>query len=360
MPVDLGVSARPARRRLAADRRRRSRPRGFTILEMVVAGTVAIIVVGAISISLNQLGRSRASTMKRLDAHMRANAALDALRRDVASLLRSDDLFNSRVLITDDSTITPAGSMDRDEILLFNSRFNAIRPDKYQGEGSDYETQYRVSDDDMGAALWQRRDPAPDRWPDAGGLATPVVDGVIGLNLEAYDGESWYPDWDSDIYGLPWAVRATVTAIGTPTGEEAWEDTKSIVQLRTTIAIDRIVPPKEEEMSSDKAEQAAEDAAAAEEAGVGGGGVAIPVDGRPPDGQGPGGDGRPGGGPGTGAGGGPGPGVGTGGGGSMGGGRGGRGGNGGFIGRGGRGNGGGPRPSGGGGGGGGPRRGGAT
>lgn len=310
MPVDR-IQIRRSTRRVR---------RGFTVLELVVAGTVAVIVVGALSLSLAQLGRSRASTMKRLDAHMRANAALDSLRRDIASVLRSDDLFDTRVLITDESVGSFVGDLDRDELLIFSTRFAALRPNKYQGEGSEFETQYRIEEDELGAALWQRRDPVPDRWPDAGGLATPLVDGVVAVNFEAYDGEAWYADWDSDIYGLPWAIRATVTTVGQQNGDDPFSDPRNLVSLRTTIAIDRIIPPKEIESEEDKANEAID---AAEEAlenaggvpgGDGGvpGGPGDPVIGSPgggggggrPDGPGGGGSGAGGGGGGVGGGGG--------------------------------------------------------
>jgi type II secretion system protein J len=293
----------------------RPAPRGFTLIELIVAGMVAAIVIGTVSYTLAQVAKSRGATKKRLDAHVRAHAALDSIRRDIASAIRSADLMDCRVLITDDEAGASGGDMPRDELLLFANRLGTTGSDvRYQGEGSEYEIQYRIEDDDLGAALWQRRDAMPDRTPDGGGRATPLVDGVVGIDFEAYDGESWYPDWDSDLYGLPWAIRATVTAVGQANGEDPYSDLRNLVTLQTVVAIDRIVPPKQEETEDDAAkdgsgeeltpeQQAAIDAAMGGAGGAGIDGMAIdPRTGRPIPGAGAGlgGGGRPGMGPGGG------------------------------------------------------------
>lgn len=256
--------------------------------------------------------------------------ALDAIRRDVASTLRSDDLLQTRLLILDQTQSSRIGDIDRDELLLFSSRLSPARVNKYQGEGGEYETQFRIVDDELGAALWQRRDPVPDHTPDGGGVIVPLVEGLVSLNVEAYDGEAWYPDWDSDIYGLPWAVRVTVSAVGQENGEDPYSDLRNLVMLRTTVSIDRIIPPRKESSGEDKIDQAMADA---EEALANGGITPAEAAAGDPRGDGGRGDDRTGGG---GRGGSQGPGSGPG----MGGGP--RGG-GGVVGRGGRGSGGGAR-----------------
>ncbi len=288
---------------------------GFTLVELIVAGMVSVIIVGAITISLSKIGKGREITSRRLDAHIRATLALDAVRRDVASVMRSADLFETRVLIQDGSVSNRLGDLDRDELLVFSNRLTTARPaDRYQGEGNEYETQIRIMDDELGSALWMRRDPVPDRNPDAGGVAIPSVDGVVSLQLEAYDGESWYPDWDSDLYGIPWAVRVSVTAAGRKNGDDEIFDNEAFVTLRTTVAIDRIIPPPDEEEASKEETAADEAAAAAEEAAQNGGaagGGGVPGEGPRPGGDGLGGQGP--GGPRGGAGGGQGGGGGAGG-----------------------------------------------
>ncbi len=221
------------------------RRRGFTVIELIVAGMIAVLVLSAVTFSLSQLGRSRNVVLARLESSMRARAALEAVRRDIAGVIRDADLLKCRVLVTDGTAPTAAGTVDRDELLLFSTKLQSTREVAYSGEGIEYETQYRIIEDDAGPVLWQRRDFVPDGYADAGGVAVPVVEGIIGFSVEAYDGLGWFEEWDSDLDGLPWALRITVTALPGD-ADLADPDPTGMVTLRTLVPIDRIVPPPQE------------------------------------------------------------------------------------------------------------------
>lgn len=231
--------------------RRPSGRRAFTLVELVVAGIAALLVVGAVTSALFQSARARATTKSRLVAYARANSALDMVRSEIASTMRRSDLFETRVVLYDDVTTTSDGDLSRDELLLFTVSLRAVRPIDYEGEGQEYESQFRIGEDSTGTALWQRRDAVLDEWCDAGGIASPVANGIISLEIQAYDGESWFDEWDSDIDGLPWALRVTVTASGNELGVDPLEDDIPQVTLRTQIAIDRIIPPPPPEEEED-------------------------------------------------------------------------------------------------------------
>ena len=171
--------------------KRTSRPRArhaFTLVELIVAGMAALFVIGAVTIALFQSSRARETTKTRLTAFSRANAALDTLRREISSVMRRSDLFETRLLLYNDSVTTSDGEFDRDELLLFNTNLRPTRPNEDSGEGQEYESQFRIGEDRTGIALWQRRDAVPDEWSDAGGLAIPIATGIVGMKIEAYDG----------------------------------------------------------------------------------------------------------------------------------------------------------------------------
>ena len=217
---------------------------GFTLIELVVAGTIAAMVLMAVTFALAQLSKTRNIARERVEAFQRASMSIEALRRDIAAMIRTDDLFDTRFLLTTREASSRTGGHERSDLLMFNISLRPLHPIEYQGEGREYETQYRVEDDELGSALWRRRDMAPDERPDGGGLAEPIADGVVGFLVEASDGDGgWRTEWDSDVDGVPKLVRITVTATGIPVGADSVSLTPD-VDLRTVVAIDRLIAPK--------------------------------------------------------------------------------------------------------------------
>jgi len=285
--------------------------RGFTLVEMIVAMTITVMVLGTVSFCLSRISHARNIGKLRLDAHARADAALNMLRREIASVVRSDDLFHTKLLIRDGS----AGDIHRDTILVFNTRLRPVRSlEAFTGEGLEYESQFRIEQDEWGPVLWHRRAIFPDAYPEAGGTLFPAVEGIVSLSIEALDWENrrWYEDWDSDITGLPLAVRVTVTASGHRPGEHPLD--APLATLRTVIAIDRVPPPRDiyDQIEKELDELEAEEGGGmgdglGDSTGLGEGGAGGAVGGRPGGGPGGGagsGAGRPGGGGGGGGGGG--------------------------------------------------------
>ena len=214
--------------------------RGFTLLELMIAGVMAAVVLGGVTVSLSQLGLSKAISRQRLDAFSRCDTALRTIRRDIISVLRRDDLFDTRLKIIDNTSRFNGREVDRDELLVFNSSLRANKEIDFNGEGVEYETQYRIDDDEFGVVLWKRRDPILDDNPLGGGIATPLGEGVVSLRLEAYDGYNWVPQWDSDEFGIPHAIRITIVATGMVDGDDFYPP---FVSLRTVVALDRVMQP---------------------------------------------------------------------------------------------------------------------
>lgn len=219
--------------------------RGFSLVELIVAGVVAAIVVATIGTSISQIARARTVAKVRLNSHLRANAALERVRRELQQAIRSDEMVDTRVLLQSDMVESPVGELDRDEILIYATKLTPIREKSYSGDGIEQEVQCRVEEDAAGSALWIRSDAVPDENEGGGGKAVPVMEGVVGMNIEASDGVQWYDEWDSDINGLPHALRVTISTGGDPDGVDLFEEVHDLMSLRTVVALDRTIPPYE-------------------------------------------------------------------------------------------------------------------
>ena len=226
--------------------------RGFTLIELMVAGMMAVIVLGGITTSLSQLGSAKSVSRQRLEAYSRCDTALKDLRKEVVSTLRRGDLFETRVLITDGTGRFQGENVNKDELLVFNGNVRANKEIDFNGEGLEYETEFRIEDKDISSAIWKRRDAILDDNPVGGGIVTPIADGIISLDLEAYDGFSWFPDWDSDELGLPHALRITVKSTGMEYYGELYAP---IVTLRTIVPIDRVMMPDDLHEPTDAEEE---------------------------------------------------------------------------------------------------------
>lgn len=214
--------------------------RGFTLIELMVAGMMATIVLGGITLSLAQLGSAKAISRQRLEAFSRCDVAIRTIRKDIITTLRRGDLFFTRLLITDSTNRFQGQVMDFDELLVFDGTLRANKEIDFNGEGMEYETQFRIEPNDVSSALWKRRDAILDDNPIGGGMATPISDGIISLQLEAFDGLSWHPDWDSDESGIPHAIRITVSSTGM---NYTNEQDAPVVTLRTIVPLDRYQSP---------------------------------------------------------------------------------------------------------------------
>jgi len=217
--------------------------RAFTLAELIVATIILTVVVGATTIAVSQSLRSRDGATAAGDAFSRAQLGAARIAADIQQALRDPDLTYAKVAIVRGG---PAGKSSQG-LLLFAHQVRAVRSGADAIEGEEYEVHYRLEPAAIVSrtasvpmfALWRRSDPVPDDVVDGGGVATPVVDGVVSLAIDAYDGSGWRSDWDSDADGYPQAIRVVIAAT-----DDGGRYTKS---ARRIVALDRTPPPLNDE-----------------------------------------------------------------------------------------------------------------
>ncbi len=215
--------------------------RGFTLVEIMVGSVILAIVASATTTAMVGLARTKSISAAKQQSMERAHSAVTAIAGDAIRLVRDHDLYYTRVVIVDDTR----HGQPMDDLLLIIRTIEPVRGVFGIAEGADFEVQYRLEDletemspvtesaDPM--ALWKRADPAMDEYQFAGGIATLMASGILSLSVEAYDGEEWVDEWDSDVDGLPHGLRISV---------EAQDDRGVRTALaRRTVAIDRTPLP---------------------------------------------------------------------------------------------------------------------
>lgn len=235
-------------RRSSTRTRARARVSGFTLVELVVASVIAAMLAGAVALSTNQLAKSRDRSNVRQEGHARVHAAVQLVAREVANLVRAGDLTQTIVRI--EQGPDQGAQWESDRLLIFNRSQIPTRWPGYalgmelelQDEGDVFEAQFALvpgmTADGLGV-LWERRDPIPDDYYDAGGVAIPLVSGLLSFNVEAFDGASWVDEWDSDEYGIPYAIRISCYGL-----MDANSDGDDLVWAQTTVALDRMPLPE--------------------------------------------------------------------------------------------------------------------
>ncbi len=217
---------------------------GFTLVEIIVVTLIIAMISGATTLVISRSLSVKRTSAVRHEAHARANAALAMIVRDLQNIAREND--PARALLRVSSSGARDAFSARDEILLFVRSNSVVRPASPQPEGPYREVQYRVQDDlepddlRLPISLWRREDPFPDDYVDAGGVAAPVVSGVVGLRFEAADRDgTWLRAWDSDQDGYPYAIRVIVTAASMDNNDQPFT-----AVARAVIPIDRTPLPR--------------------------------------------------------------------------------------------------------------------
>jgi prepilin-type N-terminal cleavage/methylation domain-containing protein len=205
--------------------------RGFTLVELIVAGVIIALIGSGIVTALSNMVRAKNKSVGRQQAFARADAAGAKVAVDLASVVRSADLQGCRVMVTDGG----AGPNQRDGLMVLMRSLRPVRGGEEMPEGGEYEAQYRIDGGGPTAGLWRRVDPGFDLAQDGGGVASLLAAGVISFSVEASDGVTWFDGWDSDMDGLPHAVRVTIRAQS--------DDAKAEATVRRVVAIDRVPTP---------------------------------------------------------------------------------------------------------------------
>lgn len=189
---------------------RRSAPRrpgrgagGFTLVELLVAATVAVMIATAAVMMLTGVSSARQRVDRQREIQQQARTAVAAVASALRNAHRPIDRDEALLEGLDDWM----GELPRDRVRLWSVSRRTIRAG--QPESDVREVELFVLDPQTGEspALMRRVDPTRNVEPDGGGVLERVADDVVGLNLSYHDGVQWRDQWTSETDGWPVAVK---------------------------------------------------------------------------------------------------------------------------------------------------------
>jgi len=223
--------------------------RGFTLVELLIAASVAAGILAGAYACLEAGLQSQRAIERRSDALQNARVALSLLAADLrAATVLDDDLEfvgMSREL----------NGREADNLDFATRRFSTRVPREADWREVSWYVDVHPETGEVG--LWRRVDPFPDAQMLEGGQREEILPGLIELKLEFYDGIFWYDEWGkvsgrrdtpaptslwSNLSGIPDAVRVTLTCSttsrlsrGSPQESEPAPDAP--VQLQTVVRL---------------------------------------------------------------------------------------------------------------------------
>jgi type II secretory pathway pseudopilin PulG len=189
-------------------------PYAFTLLELVVTLTITALIAGASAAVLRSVTAARAAADRRLDAQQDATLALNtiatALRNAYRPLDAGDDLFAG----SDEGSAESDLPADRVRFRCVSRR--GVRPGQPESDVREVEFFLAPTRPGSPPALMRRTDPTRNDPPDGGGVLEPIASGVVGMQIEYFDGITWERYWSQDIHRWPTAVRVRLAYVADP------------------------------------------------------------------------------------------------------------------------------------------------
>jgi general secretion pathway protein J len=220
---------------------RRSRPGGFTLMEVMVAVAITALMGTVVAMAFQTGFRAKETVEADAEHYRMVRSALNRMAREIGAAYVSDRYDARRFRDQNDRPTNFIGERDR---LLFTS-FAHQRLYRDAKESDQVVLEYSLQTSTAPQArgrqdLVRRADPNVGDRMDRGGTEDVLFEGVRSVQFAYWDSErkEWLDEWDTRRPErksvLPTRVRVTLVALD-ETGREAAYTTQARVMLNTEI-----------------------------------------------------------------------------------------------------------------------------
>lgn len=184
--------------------------RAFTLVEVLVASTIASFVTVVAMGTLHALSQSASRIQAHTDTVSELRYAAAVLSRDLSCLYTDQDANSRKLLYTD-----AGDSMGVSMLTFYTIGHNQVRAGR--PESDLYEVEYYISQTEERSVLMRRVWPHPDKEAEPGGMLSVLADGMGLFQVRFYDGTEWFSEWTEEQRQLPKVIEvalATMPEVG--------------------------------------------------------------------------------------------------------------------------------------------------
>lgn len=185
----------------------RLRTAGFTLVEVLVASTIAVFIALVAAGSIRTLSASNETFDRYSNAAAEVRFAANLIARDLQNFYRDNTIANTKLIGT-------VESLDKDvstSYLVFYTT-GRIKARSDQPEGDIYEVEYYLAQEGDSTMMMRRLWPNPNKDLEPGGVLTVIAENISLFEVEYFDGEQWNYEWPEDMQTLPKLISVTITA----------------------------------------------------------------------------------------------------------------------------------------------------
>lgn len=191
--------------------RNKTKEKGFTLLELLVALALMDVIAMALFSSLYIATKAKESTTQAITPYRRVIPAFEFLRKDLNCAVRPSELTNGLSGPFEGYSNTGMEGYDSDELFFYSSSY---QPQQEEISSNIIQIGYTLERDE------ERNDIVLVRKTIKNILSSRTIEPegeiicrhIRSLDLKFYDGYSWQEEWDSTLVDnrLPLAVQVTI------------------------------------------------------------------------------------------------------------------------------------------------------
>jgi general secretion pathway protein J len=185
----------------------RSRQRGFTLVEVMVASTIGAFVMLVAVGTLKAITASAEMVEHNISTAAELRFATNILKRDLVNFYRNENIENTKLIGTAEET----GQEGTSYLVFYTISRAKARSD--QPEGDIYEVEYYLMKDEEKSLLMRRMWPNPNKEEtEPRGILAVIAENIDVFEVRYFDGEEWSTEWPEEMQVLPQLIEVNIVA----------------------------------------------------------------------------------------------------------------------------------------------------